>query len=207
MTRAFLIVHGFGGSGPDHWQTWLAGELERRGERVAYPTLPSPDAPRLDRWLIALDEQLGALSGQEVVVLAHSCGASLWLHYAARRLRRPAVQRVLLVAPPGPTWRDPAVHGLAPAPLDPAGLAASASRTRLVFGQDDPYCSVDEARAYARALGIAADEIHGGAHLNTAAGYGRWDAVLAWALDESVPLVRIGHPAAAVAVETAPSRR
>jgi hypothetical protein len=207
MTGAFLIVHGFGGSGPGHWQTWLAGELERRGERVAYPTLPRPDAPRLDEWLVALDEQLGALSGQEVVVLAHSCGASLWLHHAARRLRRPPVQRVLLVAPPGPTWRDPAVHGLAPAPVDPDGLAAAAGRTRLVFGQDDAYCSVAEARAYAAALAIPADEIAGGAHLNTAAGYGRWDAVLAWALEGSVPLVAVGQPAVPVATEAGPPSR
>jgi hypothetical protein len=189
MSRAFLLLHGFGGSGPEHWQTWLAAELRRRGETVAYPALPRPEAPRLDEWLPTLDEQLSALSEQDVVVLAHSCGASLWLHHAARQATRSPIQRVLLVAPPGPAWRDPAVHGLAPAPLDRDGIAAAAGRTRLVFGSNDAYCSAAEARAYADALAIPADEIVGAGHLNTDAGYGPWGAVLGWALDESVPLV------------------
>ena len=33
----FLILHGYLGSGPDHWQSWLAGRLRAAGERVAYP--------------------------------------------------------------------------------------------------------------------------------------------------------------------------
>ncbi len=189
VPRAFLILHGFGGSGPDHWQTWLAGELERRRERVAYPTLPAPDAPGLEEWLTALDEKLLGLRDQNIVVLAHSCGALLWLHHAARRVPASRVDRVLLVAPPGPDWRDPAVHGLSPAPLDRDGVARAAGATRLVYGTGDPYGSIAEARAGAAELEIPADEIPGGGHLNTAAGYGPWDAVLAWALDASVPLV------------------
>jgi len=29
-TRSFLILHGWGGSGPEHWQTWLAGLVSKR---------------------------------------------------------------------------------------------------------------------------------------------------------------------------------
>ena len=50
MARSFLILHGYAGSGPGHWQTWLADRLASAGERVAYPALPSPDAPLLTTW-------------------------------------------------------------------------------------------------------------------------------------------------------------
>ena len=43
-SMSFLILHGWQGSGPGHWQTWLAGRLRDRGERVSYPELPEhPD--------------------------------------------------------------------------------------------------------------------------------------------------------------------
>ena len=29
-----LILHGLGGSGPEHWQNWLAGELAHHGGSV-----------------------------------------------------------------------------------------------------------------------------------------------------------------------------
>ena len=47
-TRGFLIVHGWHGSGQNHWQTWLANRLAAAGEYVRYPVLPDFDTPRLD---------------------------------------------------------------------------------------------------------------------------------------------------------------
>jgi len=50
---AFLILHGLEGSGPEHWQTWLAGRLRERGLEVAYPSLPDAAVQlndRLDRY-------------------------------------------------------------------------------------------------------------------------------------------------------------
>jgi len=59
-SMSFLILHGWQGSGPGHWQTWLAGRLRDRGERVSYPELPEPDTPRLERWREALELELSA---------------------------------------------------------------------------------------------------------------------------------------------------
>ncbi len=107
---AFLIVHGLEGSGPEHWQTWLAGRLRERGLEVAYPSLPESDRPRLDRWLGALDEELARLPAEETTVLCHSLGSLLWLHHAARRPER-QVARALLVSPPQPDEDDPQSAG------------------------------------------------------------------------------------------------
>lgn len=181
-----LLVHGHTGSGPDHWQSWLAGELARLGAVVDVPQFTEPDHPDLEVWLAELNQHLRAApTGGERIVLAHSCGATLWLQHAARltgsHTEAPLrFDRVLLVSPPGPTWHEPDVHGFTPTPLDPAGIRRAGAWTQLVVGDDDPICSVDDAMDMASALRIDLDVIPGGAHLNTAAGYGHWPAALAW---------------------------
>jgi predicted alpha/beta hydrolase family esterase len=42
LARSFLILHGYEGSGPEHWQTWLAERLREADETVAYPDLSFP---------------------------------------------------------------------------------------------------------------------------------------------------------------------
>ena len=36
-----LILHGYEGNTPDHWQTWLAGRLRENGHDVVSPDLPA----------------------------------------------------------------------------------------------------------------------------------------------------------------------
>src|SRR4051812_26368595 len=100
----FLILHGYEGSGPGHWQHWLADRLERGGADVAFPDLPDADAPDLAAWRDALDAELGAL-GEEPVVVCHSLGCLLWLHHVAAGGRRAG--RLLLVAPPSEAGAPP----------------------------------------------------------------------------------------------------
>ena len=61
-------------------------------------------------------------------------------------------------------------------------------RYRLVCSLDDPYCPEGCDTAYGHVLGIEADLLSGGAHLNVDAGYGPWPAVREWALTGAVPL-------------------
>src|SRR6185295_10450351 len=66
--RSFLILHGLEGSGPGHWQTWLAARLRADGERVAYPDLPDADMPSLHAWRETLTGELDALPDGESVL-------------------------------------------------------------------------------------------------------------------------------------------
>ena len=43
MASAFLILHGLSGSGPGHWQRWLAERLAQDGHTVHLPELPDRD--------------------------------------------------------------------------------------------------------------------------------------------------------------------
>lgn len=176
-----LIVHGLGGSGPDHWQTWLAGRLRQRGLEVAYPDLPDPDEPILEAWLEALSRELENLDPPRLNVACHSLGSVAWLHLASRRQER-LVAHVLLVAPPSAGAAVAEIADFVPAPIEPEAVEAAAETTRIVCADaGDPYCP--EGPVLWKPLGVPIDVIPGGGHLNSDAGYGPWPAVEAWCLD------------------------
>jgi uncharacterized protein len=175
----FLILHGLQGSGPEHWQSWLAGRLRERAERVSYPDLPGPDAPLLDSWLETLDRELRDPAG--LVVLCHSLACVLWLQHARRRDGAP-VERVLLVAPPSPTVELPGARGFFPLSVEPADVERAAGSTRIVWADDDPYCPEGAGLLYAEPLGLPASRLEGGGHVNPDTGYGPWPAVERWCL-------------------------
>jgi uncharacterized protein len=187
MAHSFLIVHGLGGSGPDHWQSWLAERLRDRGLRVSYPDLPDPDEPSLEAWVTALGRELEQHDPQHLVVACHSLGAVTWLHLAARSEHELA-ERVLLVAPPSAGAGVAEIAEFVPAPLDAEAVARAAGATRLVCADGgDPYRP--EGPELFEPLRIPIDVIEGGGHLNTDAGYGWWPAVERWCLDGStVPI-------------------
>lgn len=195
MLPYVLLLHGYTGSGPRHWQNWLAGELANLGGIVDVPQLTDPDQPDLDVWLAELRHHLRAAPrAAERVLLAHSAGATLWLHHAARLTGEHAelatrFDRVLLVSPLGPDFEHPDVRGFLPVPLDAAGVRRAASWTQVVVGEGDEVCSVEEAIAMAAALGVDLDVIPGGVHLNTDAGYGPWPAALEWVRDRHARIV------------------
>lgn len=180
---AFLLIHGLEGSGPEHWQSWLAQRLSARGLDVAYPSLPDADSPRIERWLDALDTELARLPAAETTVLCHSLGSLLWLHHAARH---PSLQvaRALLVAPPQPDHEDTASTGFRPTPLDRDGVAAAARETQLICSTNDPWCPLETSRRIGEATGVPIEWIENAGHINTDAGFGPWPAVEAWALGE-----------------------
>lgn len=189
MDRAFLILHGLDGSGPDHWQTWLADELRAARETVSYPDLPDAGAPDPDAWRAALARELTALLAP-VTVVCHSLACALWLHHAATGPGEgQRAERVVLVAPPGPDAGVPQIAPFFPVPINPGAVRAAAPMgTRLVCSDDDPYCPGGAQAIYGEPLGLATDLFSGGRHLNPDAGYGPWPAMLAYVRGEAAGL-------------------
>ena len=181
--RGFLILHGWAGSGPDHWQTWLAEQLSAAGEFVRYPVLPGYDAPSLVEWLSVLRQELAALDGvAERVVICHSLAVVLWLHHANSQSAS-RVARLLFVAPPCPRGCLPEFASFFPAPLDNIALMRSAKQVRLICTDDDPYCPEGAAGYYGRALGIETEILPPeSGHINVESGYGPWPTALHWCL-------------------------
>jgi predicted alpha/beta hydrolase family esterase len=176
---AYLILHGYQGSGPGHWQTWLAGRLRSGEAKVHYPDLPDADSPQPRAWLEALAGELDAISVPPVV-LCHSLACLLWLHHLADG-GKPAA-RVLMVAPPSETGAPDELAGFFPVPRPEVADA------RLVCSDDDPYCPEGAAELYGGPLGLPTDLLPGRGHINPEAGFGPWPAVEAWARDGTAPL-------------------
>jgi len=177
---SFLILHGLQGSGPDHWQSWLARRLREHGSRVSYPELPEPNAPRLDSWLEALDRELR--DPADVVVVCHSLACVLWLQHGHRALPARPVARVLLVAPPSPSVELPGARGFFPLSVEPGEVARAAGSTLIVWSDDDPYCPEGAERLYAEPLELRSCKLAGRGHINPDAGFGPWPAAERWCL-------------------------
>jgi uncharacterized protein len=197
MARRFLILHGYEGSGPEHWQTWLAGRLRERGAHVRYPELPDPFAPQPAAWAAALHAELaglaaGAAGDGERVVVCHSLASTLWLREAAAVAPEHRVDRVVLVAPPCPDGVPAVLASFFPVDARAEALPAASGATRVVCADDDPFCPEGAATRWAAPLRLPVDLVTGGGHLNPDAGFGPWAAMEAWCLGEREVLC--GYP-------------
>jgi predicted alpha/beta hydrolase family esterase len=203
MSKSFLILHGLENHRPpEHWQFWLAEQLRATGAPVIYPGLPDPDAPQYDAWESALTQHLAALDpATERVVLCHSLACLLWLRAAAKLAPELRPDRLLLVAPPASdvvpdtaaTFRLSDGTGTADAPgperFDAAAVHASALGSVRVVGSDaDPYDPVGVQAQFGNPLGVVADVLVAGGHINPDSGYGPWPSVLAWCLGGDGPV-------------------
>jgi uncharacterized protein len=177
-----VIVPGWQGSGPGHWQVLLAEALRADGRQVHQPPLPDADTPSLPAWLATLRATLASLPDAGFDVVCHSLGGVLWLHHAAHPSATPSPARVALVSPPSPdrSLAPAEFQAFLPPPMDVDAIRKAAGGTVLVASDDDPYCPEGAAIAYGRALKLPVTVIPGAGHLNVESGYGPWPAMLSW---------------------------
>lgn len=183
-----LILHGWGGNKPAHWQEHLYAALTQEGVTVHYPKMPEPTAPNRAAWLGKVEEEIGETgAGTVLTVVCHSLGAITWMHYAPRANRQVA-DRVLLVAPPyvmpgiPPTDAPPGVEGFFPPPMDAGGIARAARETHIIATDSDDYATFEQSKAYADRLGIPIHLLPGAGHISPYWGYGEWPWVRDWCL-------------------------
>lgn len=161
-----LMVPGWSGAGPDHWQTRWEKRLKtaRRVEQ--------DDWQRVDErvWSQRLVEVVRAAT-RPVILIAHSCGVPTVAH-AAPRLPRDRTLGAFLVAPGGEK-ETKALPGVSPSfvpyPRDPLPFPSL-----LVASRNDPHCSFEEAGDMALAWGSMLVDAGEVGHLNTESGHGPW---------------------------------
>jgi uncharacterized protein len=160
-----LIVPGLGGSGPHHWQTYL----ERSFPGASRVHQDDWDRPDRDAWTERLAAAVDAAPG--AVLVAHSLGCVVVAHAAAARPDLP-VAAALLVAPADVDREHSAMDrlpGFAPMPC-----TALPFRSIVVASTDDPYMTVERARAFADDWGAEFIEAGALGHINVDAGFGPW---------------------------------
>ena len=174
-----VMVYGYEGTNPGHWQTLLTQELTAKGTPCVIADLPEPLAPDKDVWVACLDDYIRKAEGEPVTFVCHSLGCWAVDHLLAERGAE-QIHAVLLVAPPSPYLLFEAVQSFLPPPLKREAWAPIAARSLLLGADNDDYASSEEHAEIARDLGIAHRVVPGGHHLNTDAGYGDWDLPRQW---------------------------
>jgi hypothetical protein len=169
-----LIVPGWSGSGPDHWQSRWEAKLKtaRRVEQEDWYK------PAREAWAERIVAAVRAAT-RPVVLVGHSAGCSAIAH-AAGHLKAGEVAGGFLVAPASETAKR-AIPGME------AEFTAH-RREQLPFpavvigSANDPYCPIEEARALAEAWGASFVDAGESGHINSESGHGPWpDGLLQFA--------------------------
>jgi uncharacterized protein len=164
VVRPILIVPGYRGSGPGHWQTLFETNLPG----ACRVQMPSWEDPEPAEWVAALDRAI-ALSPAPPVLVAHSLGCITVAHWASTA-RRP-VHGALLVAPADVEKSElpPRVRAFAPIPTAPFEFPAI-----LVASTDDPYLEIVRAHELASSWDAFLTVVENAGHLNVDSGHGSW---------------------------------
>ncbi len=169
-----LMVPGWLGSGPEHWQSRWERNLST-ARRVEQEDWVAPDK---DKWVGNIIKAVAA-SSRPAVLVAHSVGAVAVAH-AGLKLPKGLLAGAFLVAPAdvdnaqhwpiseGYVWPQSA-RDFAPVPL-----ARMPFPSMLLVSSDDPYCRPERARHFAAAWGSEAVEVGPRGHVTTATGHGPW---------------------------------
>ena len=185
-TEVFLILHGWGGNKPAHWQEHLVTKLKAAGKTVYYPLFPDPGAPDLDDWQITLKSELAKITAEvtdaSITVLTHSLGSVNWIHLANARGAGATklAERVLLIAPPYivpevlPIDVPEAVAPFFPPPCNAGAIKSAATHTVLIASDTDDYATYDQSCGYARDLEVEIFKLPGAGHISPYYGYGEW---------------------------------
>jgi hypothetical protein len=167
-----VCVPGLRDRMPGHWQELLCENVP--GSRIVAPL--EQDKLSLAARVATLDRTLASVDGP-VVLVAHSAGTIITVHWAARH-RRDNIQGALLATPvdietplPGgsPTMDELRAQGWLPVPKEPLWFPSI-----VAASANDPVGPLERVKALARAWGSKLVELGEVGHLVPASGYGDW---------------------------------
>ncbi|MFZ1816140.1 MAG: alpha/beta hydrolase [Rhizobiaceae bacterium] len=160
-----LIVPGYKGSGPLHWQTRWEARLSsaRRVEMGDW------HKPVFEVWRDNLVEAVNATT-KPVVLIGHSIGSQVIVRSAT--LFQKSVAGAFLVAPPD--VENPAIRPRHLLTFGPASREPLPFPSITVASRDDPFCAYEKAEDMAAAWGSLLVDAGMSGHLNHESGHGPW---------------------------------
>ncbi|MDB5960132.1 MAG: alpha/beta hydrolase [Massilia sp.] len=161
-----LVLAGLWNSGPTHWQTLWEKQFP------AWQRVPHRDwtSPSCDEWVAELDAAIAASDAGPPILVAHSLSCALVAKWAATDTPL-HIAGAFLVAPSDIEADSfpPDATGFQPMPMEKLPFPSV-----LIASSDDPYCSIERAKAFAEAWGSAFVDIGPAGHINGDAGFGEW---------------------------------
>ena len=162
-----LILPGWLGSGPDHWQS-------RWERRCGYQRVEQHNWQRPLRgdWIARLEDVLLSCT-EPAVLVAHSLGCLTVAAWAAHSRNVRLVKAALLVAPPD-TARQDIAQTLPGWATDQLPLQKLPFKCVLFASHNDPFCALDQAHRLAASWGATLMDIGARGHINADSGLGDW---------------------------------
>ena len=167
MNHDILILPGWQGSGPAHWQSrWEAAYGYQRVEQHEW------ERPLRGDWISRLEESVLLIPPQQPILLAaHSLGCLLVAAWAGLSGQTHRVVGALLVAPPDVAQLDfpAALHSWRQPLEDRLTFAAT-----CVVSDNDPVCTLAAGQNLARRWGAECVVLRDAGHINSESGLGAW---------------------------------
>ena len=164
----FLIIPGWQGSGPDHWQSYWEKSLQPSSRlSVSSWTYPQPHD-----WIQRINDQI-QLASSPVILIAHSLGCialTKWASQADQQLIK-KVKAALLVAPAD------VERAHCPAEIacfEPIPLSTLPFTSLVIGSSNDPSASEGRVRSFAKSWGSHCIILNNAGHINTASGHNQW---------------------------------
>lgn len=170
-----LMVPGLRDHVAEHWQTLLEAKLQANGTKAA--SVPPLEADKLScaARVAALDKALATIDGP-VILVAHSAGVMITVHWAKRHARK--IHGALLATPADldtplpsgyPTHDALQNNGWLPCPRRPLPFPSIVAASR-----NDPLAQFERVAGMAADWGSRLVDLGNVGHLNPAAGFGPW---------------------------------
>lgn len=171
-----LIIHGTDGTPSDHWQPWFKQQLEMSDHEVIVPQFPDNHRPNAQLWGQYLYNNYPDLNYD--ILVGHSSGSTMILHLLESDWF-PKTRAAVLV---GVFLNNSLIKSfdffdseqfkniLPERPFNINKIKSKAGKFYFLHGDNDPYCSYDDARNFSEQQGGEFLSVSGGHHLGDESG-------------------------------------
>ncbi len=172
-----IILHGIQSHAGDHWERWLAHELEERKHTVHMPELPNPAHPDRFEWLGNVKDFLEGVPSGNLLMIGHSLGVVTALDFIEQSEKK--VLGLISVSGFAEDYGSE-LNGyfMRQKELDFTAVNDQLSKAFVLYGDDDPYVPQEILGKLATFLDVTPEIIVKGGHLNTQAGYTEFPLLL-----------------------------
>ena len=162
----YLIIPGYGNSGPEHWQTYFEKTLPGclRIDQKSW------DKPVMQDWVANIHAAVKQYDPATVILISHSMGGIAIAHWAGQY--NIPIKGAMLVAPPdleNPLQELP-IENFTPIPAQKLPFPSV-----VVASTNDPWAAKERSMLFSQNWGSELIFIGDAGHINTDAGYTNWD--------------------------------
>lgn len=160
-----LMIPGYKGSGPDHWQS----RWEARLSTARRAQLGDWHKPEFQAWSENLAQEISKAT-KPLVLVAHSIGVQVAAHIANQYPDK--IFGAFFVAPPdveNENLRPKHLMTFGPYNRDPMTFPSF-----TVASRNDPFCAYEKAEEMAHSWGSLLMDAGESGHINAASGHGPW---------------------------------